>query len=328
MTPPVVLLDACTLVPIRLASCLLALADAGLLVPLWSGEILDEVERNLPKVKGMTVEKAQRRVETMRVAFGDEASVEGYQHVISKLRCDPKDRHVLASAIIGGADVLLTFNLKDFPVESAYPHGVIVQHPDEFLAGLLGERPMEVLAALEADASRYRRPPTTMSRYLAALTSTVPMFANLANDLMGSATVSGPPVAAVVTVKDSDAAKAYGAAGDLTDPAQVALLWWSALLDGHAAVRALSANESDWGDYTAAREHLAGRSLASRVIRLVDAPDDVAVMRFVPEVPASVQVYEGFVTTVTFLTLVRVADGTWRVWGVGPAIRAARDILA
>ena len=61
MSAPTVLLDACTLVPIRLTSCLLSLAEAGLFVPLWSEEILEEVERNLPRLKGMDSASIRRR---------------------------------------------------------------------------------------------------------------------------------------------------------------------------------------------------------------------------------------------------------------------------
>ena len=101
MSGPVVLLDACTLVPIRLTSCLLSLAEAGLLTPLWSDEILNEVERNLPKLKLMTPDRAKQRVAAMRDAFDEEASVDGYDDLIPRLTCDPKDRHVLAAAIAG-----------------------------------------------------------------------------------------------------------------------------------------------------------------------------------------------------------------------------------
>lgn len=60
--PSRVVLDACTLVPIRLATTLLWLAEDGLFEPLWSEEILDEVERTLPKI-GISAAKASRRVE-------------------------------------------------------------------------------------------------------------------------------------------------------------------------------------------------------------------------------------------------------------------------
>ena len=39
------MLDACVLLPYQLADLLLRLADAELYEPLWSEEILDEVER-------------------------------------------------------------------------------------------------------------------------------------------------------------------------------------------------------------------------------------------------------------------------------------------
>ncbi len=59
------LLDACTLIPIRLTTTLLWLAEAGLFEVLWSDAILDEVERNLPKV-GISSEQAARRIGAMR----------------------------------------------------------------------------------------------------------------------------------------------------------------------------------------------------------------------------------------------------------------------
>lgn len=138
MNSPVVVLDACVLVPIRLATTLLWLAEAGLFQPLWSEPILDEVQRNLPKV-GVTPEQARRRVAMMRDAFGAEALIDGVDDLVDQMGCDPKDRHVLAAAVRGGADTVLTFNLKDFPDEAAAPYGIGICHPDSFLAQLLSE---------------------------------------------------------------------------------------------------------------------------------------------------------------------------------------------
>ena len=85
MSGPVVVLDACVLVPIRLATTLLWLAEAGLFQPLWSDLILDEVERSLPKV-GVAPEQASRRVATMRAAFGEEALIDGFDDLIDQMR--------------------------------------------------------------------------------------------------------------------------------------------------------------------------------------------------------------------------------------------------
>lgn len=59
----------------------------------------------------------------MEQAFPD-ASVTGYAGLTDKLRCDPKDRHVLAAAIVGGCQVIVTFNTKDFPPESVEEFGI------------------------------------------------------------------------------------------------------------------------------------------------------------------------------------------------------------
>lgn len=116
LSGPTAVLDACALVPIRLATTLLWLAEAGVFEVLWSDAILDEVERNLPKV-GVSTERAARRVGMMREAFGAAALVDDFEHLIPDMGCDAKDRHVLAAAVRGGADTLVTFNLKDFPSE-------------------------------------------------------------------------------------------------------------------------------------------------------------------------------------------------------------------
>lgn len=139
LSGPTAVLDACVLVPIRLATTLLWLAEAGVFEVLWSDAILDEVERNLPKV-GVSTERAARRVGMMREAFGAAALVDDFEHLIPDMGCDAKDRHVLAAAVRGGADTLVTFNLKDFPSESTAGHGIEVVHPDLFLVRLLVQR--------------------------------------------------------------------------------------------------------------------------------------------------------------------------------------------
>jgi hypothetical protein len=45
---------------------------------------------------------------------------------------DPNDRHVLAAAIKGRADLIATVNLMDFPAERLDRWGIAAQHPDEF----------------------------------------------------------------------------------------------------------------------------------------------------------------------------------------------------
>lgn len=169
MSGPAVVLDACALVPIRLATTLLWLAEAGLFQPLWSEPILEEVQRNLPKV-GVTHEQASRRVAMMREAFGTEALIDDFDDLIDQMRCDPKDRHVLAAAVRGGADMVVTFNLNDFPDEAGAPYGIGICHPDSFLVQVLGEHVDTVVATLERETAAFRNPPETVSQFLATLT--------------------------------------------------------------------------------------------------------------------------------------------------------------
>ena len=78
----------------------------------------------------------------MREAFGAEALIDGFEDLIEQIRCDPKDKHILAAAVRGGADTVLTYNLKDFPGEAGAPYGIGICHPDSFLVQLLSETPI------------------------------------------------------------------------------------------------------------------------------------------------------------------------------------------
>jgi len=52
---------------------------------------------------------------------------------------DQDERHVLAAAIRSNADVIVTFNLSDFPTSTLKAYSVKAQHPDDGgERGLLG----------------------------------------------------------------------------------------------------------------------------------------------------------------------------------------------
>ncbi|HMA95113.1 MAG TPA: hypothetical protein VKP30_20620, partial [Polyangiaceae bacterium] len=54
--------------------------------------------------------------------------VDGYEPLVEGLELpDPNDRHVLAAAIHGGASVIVTMNLRDFPERFLVPHAVEVR---------------------------------------------------------------------------------------------------------------------------------------------------------------------------------------------------------
>ena len=67
---------------------------------------------------------------------------------------EPKDRHVLAAAIHAGAEVLLTFNLKDFPDEAMAPWGIDALHPQNYLLILYEMDNVQVVSRIAAIAAR------------------------------------------------------------------------------------------------------------------------------------------------------------------------------
>ncbi|MEZ9292271.1 PIN domain-containing protein [Vibrio lentus] len=63
--------------------------------------------------------------------------IEGYESLIDGLTLpDVDDRHVVAAAIKGQAESIITFNLKDFPFCELEPLGLTAIHPDEFLCDM------------------------------------------------------------------------------------------------------------------------------------------------------------------------------------------------
>ena len=49
----------------------------------------------------------------------------GYHGLIPSLQLpDPDDRHVLAAAIVGRCDVIVTQNIQDFPEAALAPYGI------------------------------------------------------------------------------------------------------------------------------------------------------------------------------------------------------------
>ena len=99
-----------------------------------------------------------------------DALVTGYEDLIPGLQLpDPDDRHVLAAAIRGHADVIVTINLRDFPSDTIGPFGIEAQHPDEFILHLLDLAPGAVVAAAENHRQSLKKPPKTVSEYLETL---------------------------------------------------------------------------------------------------------------------------------------------------------------
>jgi predicted nucleic acid-binding protein len=154
------LLDTCVLVPSRARDVLLETASMGVYRPLWSSEILAELDRTLRLLqakRGVPPEETdaylKRLLRQMRTAFPD-AIVNGWEPLVATVQLpDPDDRHVVAAAWTGRADVIVTDNLADFPPD-ALPAPLFRQSLDDFLLDSLDLYPAQVVTAARAVASR------------------------------------------------------------------------------------------------------------------------------------------------------------------------------
>jgi predicted nucleic acid-binding protein len=172
-----VVLDTCVLYPAHLRDTLLRLAERGLFRPLWSEHVLDELQRNLIE-SGIPEASVATLLSELGRAFPD-ALVPGYASLIGAMKCDPKDRHVLAAAVRADAGAIVTFNTRDFPDDSLEEYQVEVIHPDDFLLDELDLASRSVLDELGYQAKANRREPNSLSSLLDALElAGVPRFAD------------------------------------------------------------------------------------------------------------------------------------------------------
>ncbi|KAA2255641.1 PIN domain-containing protein [Solihabitans fulvus] len=164
-----VVLDACVLFPSVLRDTLLSIAEQELFHPQWSEQILDEVRRSVIAKRNVDPIAFDRTLALMNNSF-DGAVVENWKHLVDGLKLpDPDDRHVLAAAIAGGSQTIVTFNLVDFPTGLLEPHHIDAVHPDAFLLDQLDLAPARVLGALAKQARRFRNPAMDLSGLLARL---------------------------------------------------------------------------------------------------------------------------------------------------------------
>lgn len=163
-------LDANVLYPATLRSVLIELALAGAFHPLWSERVHDEWTRSLQRDRPDLSPDRIARTRALMLAHVDDAMVTGFEPLIETLSLpDPDDRHVLAAAIHGGATVIVTANVKDFPAMALVAHDIMALPPDDFITGLLADDPQSVIAALSADRASLKHPPMTTETYLVAL---------------------------------------------------------------------------------------------------------------------------------------------------------------
>lgn len=173
------ILDACVLYPSALRDILIRLAIDEVYRARWTSEIHDEWVRSLlEKRSDLTAERLNRTVQLMNEAV-DDCLVEDYSYLTDTLTLpDPDDRHVLAAAIVGHADAIVTYNLKDFPEDVVSRHKIEILHPDDFLVAQYDLNPLKIIENVKesrAELKKNKRTPEEQLETYRALS--LPLFA-------------------------------------------------------------------------------------------------------------------------------------------------------
>jgi hypothetical protein len=164
------LFDACVLYSDSLRILMMHLTVRRLYRARWTEQIHDEWMRHLLENRpALSPEKLERTRNLMNENAPD-SLVTGYEALIPCLVLpDPDDRDVLAAAITGRADVIVTFDLGHFPNEALASYGVEAQHPDVFLSRLFHSNPALFCQVFKAQRLSMKNPPFTVDERLTFL---------------------------------------------------------------------------------------------------------------------------------------------------------------
>jgi hypothetical protein len=127
-------LDACVLYPTVLREILMGAAGAGAFTPLWSARILAEWQHAAARLGAGGATIAAGEIALLRARWPD-AEIPADPALEARLSLpDPADCHVLAAAMLGAAEAIVTLNLRDFPRNRL--EGLRALPPDDLLMDL------------------------------------------------------------------------------------------------------------------------------------------------------------------------------------------------
>ncbi len=138
-------LDTCVLYPTVMRQILVKVAASGGFEPLWSDEILSEWRRAVAKDGG----DVGVDIALLNDRWPDACIGVDIEKVEELSLPDRHDRHVLAAAIAGNADIILTKNLQDFPTRVLARHGILRREPDGFLLEIMQDGAVDVAAVIQ-----------------------------------------------------------------------------------------------------------------------------------------------------------------------------------
>lgn len=170
-----VVLDANVLYGVLTTDILLTTAGRRLYRAHWTDEIIDEAKRNVlrkrPDLDSLAV---GRRFAAMNNAMPEARLDAPPAELVDIMTNDVADRHVLATAVIVKAELIVTENTKHFPRSACAPYGIETRTLDAFLTDLVSLNPAEVWESINEMALRRKNPPQTVASIANVLESYMP----------------------------------------------------------------------------------------------------------------------------------------------------------
>lgn len=152
-----ILIDACVLYPTVMREMVMGAARVGVFEPLWSARLLEEWARAAIKLGPEGEAQARAEIALLRAAW-PKAEVPPSPGVAERLYLpDENDVHVLAAAITGHADIIMTLNAKDFPRGTLAEEGLARVDPDSYLHGVWLAQPELIVQVADSVLEEARR---------------------------------------------------------------------------------------------------------------------------------------------------------------------------
>ena len=179
-----VFIDANVFFGARLRSLVLFMAQSKMFRARWTEKVHEEWMRNVAEKRQIDISKLEKIRGCMDRAVLN-CLVTGYESLVENFQLpDPDDRHILAAAVKTRADMILTFNARDFPERVVEPLGIEICDPDEFLLDLFGISEELFIEYVKADFEHYKAPAIAFANYVEDLRKAgVPKTAKLIEEL-------------------------------------------------------------------------------------------------------------------------------------------------
>lgn len=169
------ILDANVLAESALGDLFLRLSEEPrLLLPKWTADIWEEALRTMTDKLGWDPELAASWVQSAVGAF-PEALVTDFEPFIPECANHAEDKHILAAAIRGGCECIVTMNVRHFREEHLERWGVTAIHPDDYLVIRYEHKPAVVVNVINAMANKRKKP---LAQMLSRLGAPAPKFAS------------------------------------------------------------------------------------------------------------------------------------------------------